>query len=361
MLDFVKAQLQRIPEPTRPPVMTLADIVGAPSAQAIEATGHLRFHTVGDTGKGLDTEQGIVAQAMRDDFDFHQPAQSPAFFLHLGDVIYGHHKDQLYRPEFYEPYMHYPGKIIAVSGNHDGEVIPGSDPQTLRACLANLCARTAKVPPIAGTILRETMTQPGVYWRLVVPFIDLIGLYSNAAENPGFISGDVPGQAQKNWLIATLRQIAAERRQGRRKALVFATHHPPYSEGSQGGYAGPSGSSEMLADIDDACAKGGVLPDLFLSGHAHNYQRFTRRVPAGGGTIEIPYIVAGIGGHNAQPAPAAGHTIGDHSLVSSHTGYGYLHVEASAATIVVRGIGVDGATKAEFDHVSVQLDTRHLA
>src|SRR5919202_1618259 len=75
MLDFVKAQLQRIPEPTRPPVMTLADIVGAPSAQAIEATGHLRFHTVGDTGKGLDTEQGVVAQAMRDDFDFHQPAQ----------------------------------------------------------------------------------------------------------------------------------------------------------------------------------------------------------------------------------------------------------------------------------------------
>src|ERR1039458_6420047 len=47
--------------------------------------------------------------------------------------------------------------------------------------------------------------------------------YDKAAENPGFISGTIPGQAQKNWLIQTLKNIAAQRQKGPRKALVMAT------------------------------------------------------------------------------------------------------------------------------------------
>ena len=39
------------------------------------------------------------------------------------------------------------------------------------------------------------------------PFVDIIGLYSNCAENPGYISGGVIGQAQKNWVDANI-QIA---------------------------------------------------------------------------------------------------------------------------------------------------------
>lgn len=30
------------------------------------------------------------------------------------------------------------------------------------------------------------MTQPGVYWWLDAPFVDLLGLYSNTIEGPGF-------------------------------------------------------------------------------------------------------------------------------------------------------------------------------
>ena len=38
---------------------------------------------------------------MATDFDITKPATCPAFFFHLGDVIYGPNKDQQYRPEFY--------------------------------------------------------------------------------------------------------------------------------------------------------------------------------------------------------------------------------------------------------------------
>jgi hypothetical protein len=49
----------------------------------------------------------------------------------------------------------------------------------------------------------------------------------------------------------------------------------------------------MNAEIDKACQTAGVWPHAVLSGHAHDYQRFTRRV----GNRETPYIVAGNGGH----------------------------------------------------------------
>ena len=47
----------------------------------------------------------------------------------------------------------------------------------------------------------------------------------------------------------------------------------------------------MLADIDAACTKCGCLlgPHAHLSGHAHNYQRFTRSV----NKFDIPYVVCG--------------------------------------------------------------------
>src|SRR5437764_15353959 len=124
---------------------------------------------------------------MAKDYDVAHPQTSPACFRHLGDVIYGSGKEPRYRTEFYEPYMHYPGKIIAIPGNHDGEVFAGTDPETLHAFVRNFCRPTPSVPAVAGTVFRQMVAQPGVYWRLTAPFLDLIGLYSNVAENPGFI------------------------------------------------------------------------------------------------------------------------------------------------------------------------------
>ena len=53
----------------------------------------------------------------------------------------------------------------------------------------------------------------------------------------------------------------------------------------------------MLAQIDAICEETGVWPHAVLSGHAHNYQRFTRVRQA----MQISYIIAGNGGHAVAP------------------------------------------------------------
>jgi hypothetical protein len=358
LLDHIQGNLEPIPAPARTPVMTLADIIGAQGSQDVESSGSIGFHAAGDTGRSANSPQGDVAEAMKTDFDVSKPASSPAFFLHLGDVIYGPNKDQQYRPEFYEPYVHYPGKIIAIAGNHDGEVFPQTDPKTLNAFLANFCAASQKVPPIAGTIYRQTMNQPGVYWLLDAPFVQIVGMYSNAAENPGFISGTIPGQAQKTWFNKTLQSISAQRKAGARKALVFATHHPPYTAG------GHSPSTEMLADIDGVCQQAGVMPDMFLSGHAHSYQRYTRELIFNGRPLQIPYIVAGTGGINDQAVPqGTGQKTGDHTFEKSMKGYGYLLVQVSNSSVTTTMFAVDPNTKAKslFDKVTVNLATNRIS
>lgn len=351
LMDHIKGNLGPVPPPTRTPVFTLAEIIGVNGAKQVEAAGSIRFHTVGDTGRGANTPQGAVAEAMQTDFDVTHPETCPAFFFHLGDVIYSFNKDQRYRTEFYEPYVHYPGKIVGIAGNHDGEVFGKTDPVSLGAFLANFCAPTQAVPAVAGTIYRETMNQPGVYYLLDAPFMQIVALYSNSAENPGFISGAIPGSGQKDWLLKTLTGIAADRKAGKRKALVMATHHPPYTAG------GHSPSTAMLADIDAVCQQAGVMPDLFLSGHAHSYQRYTRQFNLAGQALQIPYVVAGTGGINDQAVPAAtGQVTGDHTYVKSFKGYGYLLVQVSATTIDATAYTVDPVTMAKSTFESFKVD-----
>jgi hypothetical protein len=352
LTDHIKGNLEAIPAPDRTPVFTLPEIIGQAGSDEIAAAGSILIHTTGDTGRGMETPQGAVATAMQTDFNIAQPTRSPAFFFHLGDVIYGPNKDAEYKKEFYEPYVHYPGKIVAIAGNHDGEVLPTTDPVSLRAFLANFCAAQQAVPAVAGTIYRETMNQPGVYYLLDAPFVQIVALYSNAAENPGFISGAIPGGAQKQWLQNTLVQIAKDRATGKRKALIMATHHPPFTAG------GHSPSTEMLSDIDGVCQQAGVMPDMYLSGHAHSYQRYTREVTVAGRQMEIPYVVVGTGGINDQAVkPATGAKTGDHTYVSSFKGYGYMLVEVSAGAITGTVFEVDPTTQAktQFEQFTVDL------
>jgi hypothetical protein len=199
-----------------------------------------------------------------------------------------------------------------------------------------------------------------VYWYLNAPFVDIVGLYSNTAENPGFISGTIPGPAQKAWLIQTLKTIVAARVAGPRKALVIATHHPPFSSG------GHSGSTEMLADIDSACTTAKIMPDIYLSGHSHTYQRYTRILNFNGKALQIPYVVAGTGGINDLPVTAAnGAKTGDHIYVKSLQGYGYLllavksdaHGNATTVTSTMFQVNTTTKQKSQFDQVTVNLAT----
>ncbi len=192
MSEWISQKLGPIPKPTREPVMDLADIIGAAAVTDIEKSGLIRFHATGDTSRpGGSSSQEEIALEMTKDYNADASANNPAFFLHLGDVIYGHEKETLYRDEFYRPYKDYPGKILAVAGNHDGEIFAKSDPTPLKAFLETFCAKSAVVPPIADEvrIFRQTMTQPAVYWLLNCPFLQIIGLYSNIAEGPGHLEG----------------------------------------------------------------------------------------------------------------------------------------------------------------------------
>jgi hypothetical protein len=115
----------------------------------------------------------------------------------------------------------------------------------------------------------------------------------------------------------------------------------------------------MLADIDAACTAAGVWPHAVFSGHAHNYQRFTRTV----GKKQIPYIVAGCGGHN--PLSAIRTTLRTPYVVDEtltlesydDTDYGYTRVVVTAETMTIEyHPQSDGGTvKTPDDAVKVNL------
>ena len=94
------------------------------------------FHTVGDTG-GIDNAwpQQIVAYWMEKD----AAQQFPAFFYHLGDVVYYDGEHGSYYPQFYEPYFHYPAPIFAIPGNHDADVGRPPNHASLEPFMKNFC------------------------------------------------------------------------------------------------------------------------------------------------------------------------------------------------------------------------------
>lgn len=296
-----KNLLQAIPAPVGSNLtMTLQDALGAGGAAAVAAiqkSGQIVFHSVGDTGsvKGPET-QSLVADKMVQDFADPLPADRPSFCFHLGDLVYSFGEAKYYYDQFYEPYRNYPAPIFAVAGNHDGLVYTGEGVPSLQAFLRNFVSATLVKTPESGGLIRTAMMEPAVYFALDAPMVTIIGLYSNVLEDPGVVSsqGDKTSpvsDAQLTFLVSALQ--AAKKKGG---ATIVVTHHPPFSGGSAHG-----GSPQMLADIDAACTKAGFWPHAHLSGHAHNYQRFTRTV----NKFEIPYVVCGNGGHSPL-APISG-------------------------------------------------------
>jgi hypothetical protein len=385
-----EGQIVPLPPPKRtPPVMELAEVVGSQYVEQIQQNGQLVFHCVGDTGFGSPWDVEAVAQVMAMDLHRPNPADHPAFFFHLGDVVYNtqystpESKSKMYQPQFYMPYDQYTGKILAIPGNHDSN--PQEDPQSIDAFQDNFCA----APPatIAGLTAalqspnRPPMYQPGVYYRLDAPFAQIIALFSNGGETQGVIrggtggaiQGGIVGDDQWNFLVAQLKVVKAARDAAGtapRAALIVAMHHPPYSGGG-----GHSGSSFMLADMDAAFQAAGIAPDAVLSGHAHVYQRFTRLVPFGGKTMEVPYIVAGNGGHGPiQPVkpsfertpvktPLQGVSAdgsSDHSLRQYFNGFGHLMITVTNRVLTIDLIGTHTQTHQSVDSVTVNLATNKI-
>lgn len=156
------------------PELTLAAVVGDNEAalqRRMAANGQIVFHATGDTGSTRGPEsQNLVADKMVNDFT-DEDKEKPSFLFHLGDVIYSFGEGQYYYDQFYEPYRDYPAPIVAIAGNHDGMVAPGTSATTLAAFLENFCARAFEVAPEAGGLSRTAQIQPGVFFTFEAPFV----------------------------------------------------------------------------------------------------------------------------------------------------------------------------------------------
>jgi acid phosphatase type 7 len=271
-------KFQPLPVPTGPQPyhLSLDQVLPADQMAAIRAAGQLVFHSAGDTGGvKFPAVQQIVADKMAYDCEASNPGTQPAFFYHLGDIIYYQGEGSKYFDQFYEPYDHYPRPILAIPGNHDGDVSPGSEP-SLAAFKRNFCAPVAEISQDASESHRPAMTQPHVYWTLEAPFVTIIGLYTNVIP-----SGQLDDY-QRLWFYSELQNAPTD------KALIVALHHPPHSVDRTHG-----GSENMRQELEQAFKNTRCIPDVVLSGHVHNYQRFTLSTDG----HEIPYIVAGAGGY----------------------------------------------------------------
>jgi calcineurin-like phosphoesterase family protein len=363
------AGVQPVPQPATPavePILTLAQVYGAQGTaitEAIQTSGQIVFHSVGDTGsvQGPGT-QSLVADKMVSDFTEANAADVPSFYYHLGDVVYYFGESEYYYDQFFEPYRNYPAPILGIAGNHDGIVYPNDPDTTLTGYLTNFCAATPGPSPDAGGLVRTTMIQPGVYYTFDAPFVRILGLYSNVLEDPGVISdqnGTYPtlDQSQITFLTAALNRVKSENYAG---AVIIATHHPAFTGGSEHG-----GSPLMLQDIDNACTAAGVWPHAVLSGHSHNYQRYTRTING----FQIPYLVAGCGGHS--PLSKMRSTIRTPYQIDStltlesydDTDYGYLRIVVNAQTMTIEfhPQSDGGTTKTPDDDVTINLAARTVS
>jgi hypothetical protein len=202
-------------------------------------------------------------------------------------------------------------------------------------------------------------TQPGPYWHLRAPFVDIVGLYSNADENYGIISNKTVGDTQKKWLQARLNDIASKRTAASHNALVIAVHHPPYARGFQSSGYGHPGNPEMISHIDACCSAAGILPDAVVAGHTHSYQHYERTQSINGTSKRIPYLVVGTGGIGLQRLPAptgVKNSTGDVLYVSAFKDYGYLTVTASAKELKLEFIAVVGTHREVREQITVPLD-----
>jgi 3',5'-cyclic AMP phosphodiesterase CpdA len=209
------------------------------------------------------------------------------------------------------------------------------------------------------------MIQPSVYFTFDASLVKIVGLYSNVLEDPGVISSEGSKSSpvddqQLTFLQDQLSQFKKSKYSG---AIIVAMHHPPFT-----GPADHGPSPRMLQDLDDSFKKTGCYPHAILSGHAHNYQRFTRLSNAG---IQTPYIVAGCGGHNiSQLKPSKGGGMVRTPLKLSPeltmdkyiADYGYLRIIVTPQLLRIEyhqaSAGLD--SKSPADSVTVDLATHKL-
>lgn len=250
------------------------------------------LHIVGDHGGIANPvpQQQVVAAMVAD------LASNPSVALcySVGDIAYFNGAAKEYPPQFFEAYAHYLRTIVGIPGNHDGD--PEEDGEaSLQAFVKYLCdQRGPRLLPEMAEFNRDTVQQPNVYWTLLDDEFTIIGLYTNVPSG-GQVEAD-----QETWFRGELEAAPKDR------PLIVALHHPPYSVDAMHG-----GSVHMGELLDRSFKAETRWPDLVVSGHVHDYQRFTRQVAlpdgsAGRYECQIPYLVVGASGYHNLHALAKG-------------------------------------------------------
>lgn len=228
-VPMVASRFQPLPTPTGAPPyrLPLSSLLAADHMRRIAESQKLVFHAVGDTGGSVnDTYQREVARLMELDFRRPNVADVPSFFFQLGDVVYFKGEAANYYPQFYDAYEFYLVPIVAIPGNHDGEVNPGLP--SLDAFVRNFCSASPVHSPDALHIRRHTMTQPNVYFTLETPLATIIGLYSNVPE------GGAIDDRQFDWFVGELQHAPADRRCWSQCTIpVFGRHLPQRQSGHE--------------------------------------------------------------------------------------------------------------------------------
>jgi len=315
---FGSDQIQPLPQPYAPGRVKPPDVgVEDPGAK-------LSFFVLGDIG-GIKAPgpQNAVSVAME------QRQDEAAFVLVLGDVVYFNGQESDYMDQFYEPYAKLERPILAFPGNHDGDPLPGDT--TLSGFMANFCDKQPSVPSAdpQQEYGRHTQTLPYCEWTLELEAVTIVTAYSNVPSG-GHLEPD-----QINRLAQELKEADPA------KPLILGLHHPPYSIDAHHG-----GSEAMGAALDQAFKDSARVPDLVLSGHVHDYQRFTRTIDG----KKVPYIVSGNGGYHNLHQLAAGATPGEELSpgvvfeFGDAKQYGFLKLTVDAGTISGEYVGARPGT-----------------
>lgn len=167
------------------------------------------------------------------------------------------------------------------------------------------------------------------------------------------MDGDIR-EPQLSWFVKELQNAPND------KALIVAVHHPAYSADNVHG-----GSRKVGKVLDKSFEEADRKPNIVLSGHVHNYQRYSRETDDG---KQIPYIISGAGGcHNLHPlqkhndrtkieVPYEMQDSGTILEKYSDDRFGFMRIEISQDKI--KGVYYVTAFKNEPDHSGVrQIDT----
>lgn len=297
----------------------------------------ITFFVLGDVG-GVQapSPQNAVSYALQ-----KAAGPTPAFVYIVGDIVYFHGEAANYQAQFYEPYAHVNLPIVGIPGNHDGDVAQDdagqpTGRQPLDTFMANFCTAAPQAPPCDPELEfgRHTQTLPWCDWTLSLKAVTIVGVYSNVPSGGHFET------SQTDWMAAQLAAAPSDR------PLILTFHHPPLSVDAMHG-----GSAKMVTAVTNACATAGRYPDLILTGHVHDYQRFSWDLA--GHTITT--IVQGNSGyHNLHRLAADAHPgldLGNGVTFEygDDAGYGFLTLTVAGGKIggsytgVVPGTMPDGS------------------